>query len=199
LIGVDVPLGLRDELTKASATDPGFWHLGVVAVLGLRSRFQHHIDLVRETLDTKEDYRAWRQNCHAYALGLWNSEEAWMLAESEAEAWPTGVFVLEQVMPLMRRRDVGEQQDQDIAVYFQADGSVPHSGRVSGNRVRSKWGSTGHLWDHGVLEVPLSYGVRCEFFAPPNFAAIVEAFKYFAAAPLEVRYPGRRPRQSSRG
>ncbi len=47
---------------------------------------------------------------------------------------------------------------------------------VEGGRLISKWG-TGHLYEHEVLEVPLSYGKNVRFFKRLSFE---EAFKNFA-------------------
>ena len=46
----------------------------------------------------------------------------------------------------------------DVVLYFNEQGSFKHAGLIlAGERLLSKWG-TGHLFEHGVLEVPESYG-----------------------------------------
>ena len=52
-----------------------------------------------------------------------------------------------------------EQQEENdkIIVYF--NGDVPkHFGSIDGNKIMSKWEERGHVWSHGIWEVPLSYG-----------------------------------------
>lgn len=64
----------------------------------------------------------------------------------------------------------------DIVIYFDGE-TFKHIGRrVEGGRLISKWG-TGHLYEHEVLEVPLSYGKNVRFFKRLSFE---EAFKNFA-------------------
>ena len=80
----------------------------------------------------------------------------------------------------------------DIVVYFTNDGDVVHAGRVYGDLVRSKW-AAGHLWDHGVLELPIGYGSMVRFYAPsPPPEDVLDLLVRFAEADPEVRYPGLR-------
>lgn len=45
----------------------------------------------------------------------------------------------------------------DVVLYFNEQGTFKHAGLIfAGDRLLSKWG-TGHLFEHGVLEVPESY------------------------------------------
>lgn len=55
-----------------------------------------------------------------------------------------------------------EQEDNDrLAVYFRGD--IPsHFGRIQGDMIRSKWGQ-GPAWNHGLWEVPHSYGDRVKY------------------------------------
>ena len=56
-----------------------------------------------------------------------------------------------------------EAQDGDLVFYF-SEGTFKHVGLWRPNgRVLSKWG-VGHLFDHELFEVPMSYGSEVRFF-----------------------------------
>lgn len=59
--------------------------------------------------------------------------------------------------------DLHEQQrDEDrVAVYFK-DGIPEHFGQIVDNVIMSKWGR-GHVWKHGLWEVPHSYGDHVKY------------------------------------
>lgn len=70
--------------------------------------------------------------------------------------------------------------DGDLVFYFDAQGQFRHAGIVKGeNRVVSKWG-TGHLYEHGLLEVPESYGTQLRFFRSLPFEDAILRFIEFA-------------------
>jgi hypothetical protein len=69
-----------------------------------------------------------------------------------------------------------DAQRGDIVLYFGADGRFKHAGLSTGSgRVISKWG-IGHLYEHGLLEVPDSYGSQVRFFKALPYRV---AFGYF--------------------
>ena len=70
-----------------------------------------------------------------------------------------------------------EASDGSLVLY--SAHSITHAGRVSGQRILSKWG-TCHLWYHGLYEVPLRYGDTVRFFTPPPREQVVAAFVEFA-------------------
>jgi len=55
-----------------------------------------------------------------------------------------------------------ERNDNDtLAIYFRGD--IPsHFGKIHGDKIRSKWGN-GPVWNHGLWEVPHSYGDRIRY------------------------------------
>jgi hypothetical protein len=61
-------------------------------------------------------------------------------------------------------------------LYFNERDSFKHAGLIlSGDRLLSKWG-TGHLFEHGVLEVPESYGTRLLLVKSVSYE---EGYKHF--------------------
>jgi len=73
----------------------------------------------------------------------------------------------------LRPSDVNEG---DLVMYFNDEGRFKHAGLMCGkDRVVSKWG-TGHLFNHGFLEVPDSYGSTLRFFKKLPYG---EAYVYF--------------------
>lgn len=64
----------------------------------------------------------------------------------------------------------------DLVFYFGDDGRFKHAGlSLANGRVVSKWG-IGYLYQHGLFEVPDSYGDKVRFFRK---LAYDEAFGYF--------------------
>jgi hypothetical protein len=74
----------------------------------------------------------------------------------------------------------GDVRQGDIVFYFTDAGRFKHAGRMLANgRVLSKWG-TGHLYEHGVLEVPESYGTTVRFFRGLSYNEAFDHFVRFA-------------------
>lgn len=55
-----------------------------------------------------------------------------------------------------------ERKDNDEFVVYLKDDIPKHFGKISGDRVESKWGR-GPIWKHGLWEVPLTYGDTVKF------------------------------------
>lgn len=71
-------------------------------------------------------------------------------------------------------------REGDIVFYFSDAGRFKHAGRMlASGRVVSKWG-TGHLYEHGVFEVPESYGAAARFFRGLSYEQAFEHFVRFA-------------------
>ena len=71
---------------------------------------------------------------------------------------------------LIQNRDlVPAEESEGVLAIWSGNGTVKHVGIVlSRGKVVSKWG-IGHLYEHGLLEVPQSYGDEIDFFARPTF------------------------------
>jgi hypothetical protein len=67
-------------------------------------------------------------------------------------------------------------REGDLVFYFSDDGRFKHAGLCqTKGRVMSKWG-IGHLYEHGVFEVPDSYGDKVRLFRNLSYE---EAFGHF--------------------
>lgn len=67
-------------------------------------------------------------------------------------------------------------REDDVVFYFGDDGRFKHAGlSLANGRIVSKWG-IGHLYEHGLLEVPESYGTELRFFRKLSHE---EAFGHF--------------------
>ena len=81
---------------------------------------------------------------------------------------------------LLREIPMNIAQDGDFVFYFDDRSLFRHAGVMIGKeRVRSKWG-TGHLFEHGVFEVPESYGTTVRFFKQMAEGAAYSHFRSFA-------------------
>jgi len=55
-----------------------------------------------------------------------------------------------------------QQQDEDkVVAYFKA-GAIKHFAKIDNNTIISKWGR-GHAWEHGLWEVPYTYGDQAKY------------------------------------
>lgn len=101
-------------------------------------------------------------NCFAYALSLVAPSSK---ARQALERFPFDLPESDFMEPIIET-DFVEKNNSfsgSIVVYF--DGmKLTHAGRLArGDRVISKWGRRGQLWEHARLEVPSSYGGPKEF------------------------------------
>jgi len=150
----------------------------VGAVRTLAEMSPHGIWAVR-TVDL-DDVRSWRFNCHAFTFGLWRQEASWKLQDTHPDAWPDGSFVVRHLLPVMSPVRPGDMPDEVAILYYEGD-QLRHSGLQRGERVRSKWGDS-HTWEHGLFEVPASYGERVAHYVVPPSDIVVDAFVHFAKA-----------------
>ena len=81
---------------------------------------------------------------------------------------------------LLEEISQAEAQRSDLVFYFGADGRFKHAGLIAGDgRVISKWG-VGHLYEHGLFEVPDSYGTEVRFFRALPYRVAYGYFRRFA-------------------
>jgi hypothetical protein len=137
----------------------------------LANRHRHSIRLLTEVGAVPA---AERFNCHTYALDLYESPE--VRQHWTRLVFPNADFMRSLVATMLTERD--GRDDDTLVVYYLA-GGIEHSGRQWDGRVRSKWGN-GHIWEHALHEVPLSYGDTVRFFRPPAREEAVAAYVAFA-------------------
>lgn len=67
----------------------------------------------------------------------------------------------------------------DLILYFDRDRRVKHAGLNRNGHVESKWGKGG-LFQHGLFEIPSSYGTSVRFFRRVSYKEALEHFRRFA-------------------
>ena len=124
-------------------------------------------------------------NCYEYAFDIAGTPPVNVIstegdAKKNEKLAVTADFVSWLIDEVLVDREPGSASNEDIIIYF--DNSIPtHAGKVNKGRVVSKWG-TGHLWEHAIYEVPLSYGDRIKFFLPVDRDDVLKRFIQYAKA-----------------
>ncbi len=77
----------------------------------------------------------------------------------------------------LRQRDYSEK---GALIVYCENNCAKHIGMmVASDRVESKWG-TGHLYQHGIWEVPAQYGTEIRYFEPIDSENALDAFIGYA-------------------
>ncbi len=139
----------------------------------LRQAYVHSIEVVASPAPIS------RYTCAVHALDLVEDEEY----ESIVMASPRHVFAspgfVQRLIDRHALEQIGQPQAGRLVVYRSA-GAVIHIGKMlSPERVESKWG-IGHLYRHGLLEVPLHYGDEIEFFNGVDLDTVLDELVDFA-------------------
>ena len=106
----------------------------------------------------KSDHSIESYNCVIHALGLRGK-----MAEFQYPLLFAGTALVNHL--------IGQELEQcdprpDAVVAWSSEGVLRHVGKlIATDRVESKWG-LGHLWAHGLDELPLRYGDVTGFYAP---------------------------------
>lgn len=126
-------------------------------------------------------------NCFAFAFGLSNQAEYVRIAAAEHRAGESrffassafaGALLRDGALTPVCRRDL---EPDDVALYGAVDKPV-HAGRaLDARRIRSKWGR-GHLYDHGLWEVPGHYGYVVRFYRAASSVPFPTWFDRFVRA-----------------
>lgn len=128
-------------------------------------------------LTTEGDNRSF--NCVMYALGIEVDREYFVMATycpGDVHASTDFLHFLYDEGDLVERQ---EGAPGSLVVYSH-EGRFRHIGRVvEDGRVQSKWG-IGHLYEHGLLEVPESYGIEVRYFEPVERDTVLDAFYAYA-------------------
>jgi hypothetical protein len=80
-----------------------------------------------------------------------------------ADALPGPNFL--HFLQLPKQSSLQSCYDYDLVVYYDKFGHTQHAGKIVMGTIISKWGMKGALWQHGLWEVPNSYGTSVQFFA----------------------------------
>ncbi len=129
----------------------------------LRQEIPHTIKLIEKSAFSLNYYPNY--NCHMYALNLLNSKEVDQKIRGRlGKVIPDKEFInylLNQ--NILKKIDFKDIDFEDIIIYFKND-EPAHGGRIRSERIISKWGVVGHLWEHGINEAPFSFGAEKKYF-----------------------------------
>ncbi|QPD02493.1 MAG: hypothetical protein Nkreftii_000267 [Candidatus Nitrospira kreftii] len=118
-----------------------------------------------------------RYNCFEFAFGLAGQREVQLIAGQFSSTFCNSEFaqyLVDSVLAQVTSPSVG-----DLVLYHD-NKQITHAGLIEAtNGVCSKWG-TGHLWLHGLLEVPARYGDVTSFYHRPVPMETLTRFIEFA-------------------
>jgi hypothetical protein len=182
-IGLTMPLRwgannrpLREELDKiiedyADSDERLGEQVGLI--MRLASKYDASISLVRETKPGEPCF-----TCYQLSFGLLGVESVNRIL---GENWHITLgrdFVQHLVDKWLDEVSISDAKDGDHVLYI--DLRIEHAGRVAQGAVESKWGK-GHLWRHGVFEVPRRYGDTVKFFRHISKEQSIQAFHGYAS------------------
>lgn len=142
-------------------------------IAALASRHPHSIKLVEESHSDPNGF-----NCFMHALGISELPSAFVQVAMYHNLFPDSGFVAHLIATQLVENDAPMPSNGDIVVYFEPP-SPKHAGLFCNGLIESKWG-IGHLWQHGVLEIPWSYGQAFRFFRPIGRQAVLDDFAKYA-------------------
>jgi hypothetical protein len=175
--------GLRDFLDEITTqrADEGLakWLLGQIPrIAELHNRFSHSISLVQAFIPgnfVPGKPETYGFNCYQHSFGLAKDERVIGIMRGHGgRVFPDRQFVQNLVDARLQSISAAEAVDGDHIVYSSTQ--VEHAGIMRQGGVESKWGGVGHLWHHGVFEVPLRYGDRVRFFRRLDPEVSIRAF-----------------------
>ena len=113
-------------------------------------------------------------NCFEYALGLTNSD-------SYVGVKKMGVFANSQFVTHLLDNEILSESDNnaELVLFSDENNKLKHAGKVINNRVQSKWGDA-LIFDHELLEAPLSYGDDCKYYCHIDEDIMLEHFYAYA-------------------
>ena len=168
---------LRIELDRSVAIRDPIKNIEYVNTL--RNNIPHSIKLLEESDFTKNFYPNY--NCYMFALDLLNSKEVDQKAQSTLGRVRPGNDFIKYLLnqEVLKEINFAELKFDDIIIYFDQNNPL-HAGKVRSGKVISKWTIYGHLWEHGIDEVPLCFGSNRKYFRNISRALAVQSFSEYA-------------------
>lgn len=112
-------------------------------------------------------------NCFEYALGL-TDLDGYVVVKKQ------NVFANSAFMKyLIENNLITKNSGGKTIIYFNEEREPKHAGVLINNRVLSKWG-TGLVYEHEILEVPLSYGIESSNYISIENNTMLEYFFDYA-------------------
>ncbi|MBY0462405.1 MAG: ATP-binding protein [Alphaproteobacteria bacterium] len=125
-------------------------------------------------------------NCFAYALGLGSSEIYREIAREAAWEKPDRYASSDFIKHLLTKnilQPLDTPTANCLVLYLDEDGKSKHAGLLKQITpelmVESKWGDFDCIFEHGLWEVPKSYGTKAKYYAPLPIETVEEQFSEF--------------------
>jgi hypothetical protein len=167
---------LEEIITYGDQQDADLWlSEQILRIAELKHRFPHSISLV-QAADPYEPLTS-RFNCYAHSFGLTGNQRVLRIMEEYPRIFPGREFVQTLVNGSLTSISPDDAFDGDHVIYTKAE--IEHAGIIRDRKVESKWG-LGHLWHHGVDEVPRRYGDCVWYFRRLDRDLAVRAFLEYA-------------------
>ena len=133
-----------------------------------------------------DDAQVEKWNCFAYAFNLVVSDRYQRIAWADRRGGNNIFFASSEFARFLLQSEVlveieeGEAQPGHVVIYLNNEGNWKHAGKIfsSDKRVKSVWG-IGHFWEHGLWEVPESYGNTVSFYHETPTADAERVFLQF--------------------
>jgi len=145
----------------------------------LRDEFAHTIEPAR---DGRGQMMRPFGTCFAFAMGFHEDAVYHRIATLDSIANLEHYFASPAFVSwllesgTLRRLERTVPLESVLVLYFKPTGEPVHAGiEFAEGRVRSKWG-IGWVWDHGVWEVPSSYGHEVAYYERPTIDQTRAAF-----------------------
>lgn len=162
---------LREELDRLIdnyADSPEHLAEQVGLITSLAAKYGASISLVTEKKPGELEF-----NCYQYSFGLADVEVVTEIMRRYGYIFPNREFVQHLIATRLREIAAKDAKDGDHVLY--AGSQIEHAGRIAQGSVESKWGK-GHLWRHGLFEIPLRYGDTVRVFQHISQEDSIEAF-----------------------
>jgi hypothetical protein len=166
--------GLREqleEITDCYADDRVAEQIPQIAELN--ARFPHSISLLQSAIPETFQF-----NCYQHSFGLARAESVTRIMKEYWHVFSGREFVRFLLNTRLEEIRADNAREGDHVIYEGSE--IEHAGIVRGERIESKW-DLGHLWRHGVYEVPLRYGDHVRYFQRLTSETCVGAFLEYAA------------------
>ena len=112
----------------------------------------HNVSLIGENVPGTRPF-----NCYQYSFNIADVS----VRDGISDIFPGRDFA--QFLVENHLQEIGSEDAEDGDHIFYSSLQIQHAGRVQVGAIESKWG-TGHVWRHGVYEVPDNYGDTVRFY-----------------------------------
>jgi hypothetical protein len=140
------------------------------------------------TISILSDGRGWinRFNCFAYALGIWQHDTYIRAVDATSNSAVVNSEFVQRMITDGSLVEVAQKRarEGDVIVYFHED-RVTHAAMIADPaqpmKLRSKWGGN-EVHEHGLWEVPASYGDRVRIFRHSDVSATLNRIEALGEA-----------------